>query len=924
MTMIKSRHGAGVTSVGGVTFKGIDKPGMGWVSTLALTAYAGRMNRLAVAVPGSVRQADGTYALDLTAQRDAATVDFESGGQNYVMNVSASAQEDGWGAGDYYMLERDPGDASIIVEPGRNHRKWYASNSPDAWTKDSIAAAESISPNAVSDNWLIANPFYGGSEEQPLLASLAVSAWRQAQLGTTTSNWILYERGYDYGGLDATPQRRAQGESPLHPMLIGSWGTGPRPRGLSVFNSAWCPSHLVIRDISFDAIGSLFMWNWLITDCDNIKGDAAERRGEFGAQSQQSGEGFTGYRVDVTDVSLTSPKDGMLTWGENPHKQRLGGSYWNNVHGLLLEEVIWDHNGWADGYDPTGAGGANTPQPPSQFSHNVYSSTHNSDQIYDHVISARAASQGLQTRSGAQFVDSLLLDNNIAGNDGGGNTTDYTIQGPRGNFSLHLGNVITSAGWRVAPDIGAINWGMDIFSKMPSLVDVIVIHCANPDDPDEVALKVNPDFSFKSLGPYNAGKDEGYFDNAIVYRWKEDFRTEGLDPAVLDRTTIQRHAADLLGQPTATIADYMTYIRGVPLSQRRAAIDATLNYFRAPCAANLDQSYVKRVNAVECVFTPDDRGEGFRWDNRLNWSTGDRPGSVPGDSVNLYGNRVKFGRFTTEVDSIAFGGGLLEVTSGKLTALAHADAANLSIRECGQYVAPAGSDGSIAARGGRLTFAGAASGDLAVSGMAEVLLGPDYAVGANQTLRIDGGRCFIGWDGTGSASLTVAGTLDFRATPILCFGEYAFNARFRKEWPLVGGTSGFTGKVDSLRWGRRNNAVFWDVAVRDMQGRPEIGEKAAATSPRFGDDKVWTPYVLDVRPSEIGTIAPFRKSGDDPAPTVAATVVLEAGSTVTVDSQGLAPGSYDLIVADSITDNGATLPAGVSIMGGNVLRLTVA
>jgi len=364
MTMIKSRHGAGVTSVGGVTFKGIDKPGMGWVSTLALTAYAGRMNRLAVAVPGSVRQADGTYALDLTAQRDAATVDFESGGQNYVMNVSASAQEDGWGAGDYYMLERDPGDASIIVEPGRNHRKWYASNSPDAWTKDSIAAAESISPNAVSDNWLIANPFYGGSEEQPLLASLAVSAWRQAQLGTTTSNWILYERGYDYGGLDATPQRRAQGESPLHPMLIGSWGTGPRPRGLSVFNSAWCPSHLVIRDISFDAIGSLSMWNWLITDCDNIKGDAAERRGEFGAQSQQSGEGFTGYRVDVTDVSLTSPKDGMLTWGENPHKQRLGGSYWNNVHGLLLEEVIWDHNGWADGYDPTGAGGANTPQPP--------------------------------------------------------------------------------------------------------------------------------------------------------------------------------------------------------------------------------------------------------------------------------------------------------------------------------------------------------------------------------------------------------------------------------------------------------------------------------------------------------------------------------------------------------------------------------
>ena len=57
-------------------------------------------------------------------------------------------------------------------------------------------------------------------------------------------------------------------------------------------------------------------------------------------------------------------------------------------------------------------------------------------------------------------------------------------------------------------------------------------------------------------------------------------------------------------------------------------------------------------------------------------------------------------------------------------------------------------------------------------------------------------------------------------------------------------------------------------------------------------------------------------------PNVASAVTLASGATVTVDTSGLAAGTYDLIDVDTLTDNGATLPSGVSVVG-NRLQLTV-
>lgn len=70
-----------------------------------------------------------------------------------------------------------------------------------------------------------------------------------------------------------------------------------------------------------------------------------------------------------------------------------------------------------------------------------------------------------------------------------------------------------------------------------------------------------------------------------------------------------------------------------------------------------------------------------------------------------------------------------------------------------------------------MALSGAVSSlDLEARGRAEVLLGPDATIPAGRKLVVSGQRTLVGWDGTGSATLTVAGTLEFRAGMTLTVG----------------------------------------------------------------------------------------------------------------------------------------------------------
>lgn len=82
------------------------------------------------------------------------------------------------------------------------------------------------------------------------------------------------------------------------------------------------------------------------------------------------------------------------------------GIYVDNVHGLLLEENVFDHNGWSE----NGPAGSHA----TIFNHNIYIQTTNSGITLRGNIIARASSHGSQVRPGGTVEGNLYLRNSLA------------------------------------------------------------------------------------------------------------------------------------------------------------------------------------------------------------------------------------------------------------------------------------------------------------------------------------------------------------------------------------------------------------------------------------------------------------------------------------------------------------------------------
>ena len=884
-------------------------------------AISGRTNRSDFPVPGSKVQADGSYSLDLLEESAGRTIlTRQPAGITSAVQVSPRLQQAGWGPGDYYMLETDASGA-LIVEPGRNHRKLHITRGAHGWTKARIAVHAGVTEAAVTNAWLLERPQYG-AVDKPLEAVFGASFWRTVT--EANSWWLLLERGYDYTGVIPRPNPGMRGESPLHPMVIGAWGVGAAPIGGGTGTTNYHYSHVVIRDM-LDVSGSpMAGWNWLIADCETTKGSNCN-------SSSEGMDGLTYYRLINRDNVKSAPSNGV-SWGAREHT---GGSFFYNVNGLLLWQCLYDHNGWGEGYSPTLQwNNGEFPQPPNALSQNIYIQWNNRDVGTFENVSARAASCGQQLRPGGYSVDNLFIDNDVQCSDLGG---DYKGRGPNGNWSLHYGIIATSAGYKVAEGNPALSWGIDIRNpRHLSIVDSMILHRANPADPAEVARKEKARFDVQpgAVTPH-------FYNNTVTYQWgPENKNIDGLDTKTLNQTTLQRYAAQKLGAGKGSIPIYLEHLRMLSPAARKAELKSLRAYFRAAIAPKLtDTNPMARSASAICDFYPDPRGEGFRWDVRLNWSTKDIPGVAHADDVHFHGNRVRLARCTVRVASISYGGGKLEVSSGKITASAQSDVADVTVYNCGQFDGPAAA-GQYRARGGRLVLRPAAAAfGLHVSGDAECLLGSPkageaqaLALAAGQTLRIDGGQCFVGWDGTGSRTLTLNGTLDIRSTPIIAVARDHISPRYKEGWPLVGETSGFRGTLDCLQYNSPNSSAAWHVAIRDIEGMPVIGESMVARLAAVGSDSgaeedegdestlptfsTRIPRPAAILPATLPCIRKFKSGmNGDVAPGVTTTVNLAGPLKLRLN--GVAAGRYPLIEADTINGSFtsvdiAALPAGLT------------
>ena len=238
-------------------------------------------------------------------------------------------------------------------------------------------------------------------------------------------DWMLLRRG-DTWTNQSLGRWTLRGRSIEEPMRISAYGTGARPllktgadHGLTLWEGdGGGYGNLAITDIRLkahtydgaEASGNPAGINWhdsgqnLLLENVRIDGYASN----IIVRSPGSAD-FRNLQVRRSVITDAFAKHGGYENGS--HAQ---GMYTASVDGILVEENVFDHNGWnpaVEGAEPT------------IYNHNLYlheSST--ADVVVRDNIIARASAHGLQARPGGVVEGNLFVDNALAffiGGEGG-------------------------------------------------------------------------------------------------------------------------------------------------------------------------------------------------------------------------------------------------------------------------------------------------------------------------------------------------------------------------------------------------------------------------------------------------------------------------------------------------------------------------
>ena len=198
-------------------------------------------NTLAVVLTGTTETTDLFFSVEITEE------DGSIEQMDISLDVMETTQAGGWGTGQFYMLEvNDAGD--VVVEHGENHREVYVSASDDALTLNDIAALEGLDIAQIDGDWLRDNPEYGSDPDIALAPDAGMTLWYEISHGNAgpNSNWLLFERGYEYDLDGRVTANGAQGESEIHPQLLTAYGEGADPIILTRLNVIRDPSENVV------------------------------------------------------------------------------------------------------------------------------------------------------------------------------------------------------------------------------------------------------------------------------------------------------------------------------------------------------------------------------------------------------------------------------------------------------------------------------------------------------------------------------------------------------------------------------------------------------------------------------------------------------------------------------------------------------
>lgn len=227
---------------------------------------------------------------------------------------------------------------------------------------------------------------------------------------------------------------------------------------------------------------------------------------------------WTGHEENI--VSNFKLRRCIITdsWAHNTttsHDSRPQGYYTSNTYGILIEECVFDHNGWNESFDDANA---------NMYNHNIYMSTGNYGPIVVRGnILSQGAAHGLQLRSGGVAEENLFVRNAIGMNAG---YTEYPLYNTENTYVRN--NVVLEGRPQIPndnsePQSGAL-WG--IWKQL-----INNYYCYN-----NIICNIH-NTQAGNINPYVGQEANEYGENNIAWNWVNN-NVPATDPGWLapDRT----------------------------------------------------------------------------------------------------------------------------------------------------------------------------------------------------------------------------------------------------------------------------------------------------------------------------------------------------------------------------------------------------
>lgn len=329
------------------------------------------------------------------------------------LTVTAKPMRLGLPQGKYYQVRVDSNDRSV-VEPGEDHTVFYVSGDAAAWTVAEIEAEETVTADGA---WLFGQSVYG-SQASPLAEDSGVTLLNYCR--SNTEPYVMYlERGYTYteANLKNTKGNGETAGTPLHPNTVAAYGTGTRPN----IPGGSFGSGLATKPANFLSL-NLEMGSYANTDTnggevlnhvlDNIYVDHGENAVQgFGRMTWRN------FLVGSASKSTGSNSGGEWAAKDN----RVSGNFIAYGEDFLFHGVLMMRCGYAYGYSWDES--YSSPHPPTEYSHGFYTqgkpdSRSSSNMVGDGVIALANAFSGGQLRGGITASWMMVCENNNAFNQG--------------------------------------------------------------------------------------------------------------------------------------------------------------------------------------------------------------------------------------------------------------------------------------------------------------------------------------------------------------------------------------------------------------------------------------------------------------------------------------------------------------------------